>query len=129
MRGLDLGLANTPIAHASLTLKEGGHGQTSLHILLAHQKHVARRLAGDLERGAPAIPVGIDDKRLGRGDPLDDRIQSALEACRALVLLWSSKALASRYVQTEWLGATELRKTIITCGLDDTPVPLVLQSG
>jgi len=90
------------------------------------QQEVARRLAADLAGGHPRIPVWIDEQRLELGDPLDNRLRVAVEGCRALILLWSAEALASRYVQSEWLGAFEIGKPIITCALDDTPIPVVL---
>jgi hypothetical protein len=49
-----------------------------------------------------------------------------LEWCNTLLLVWSKPAKASHWVKLEWTNAISLRKLIIPCPIDETPVPPIL---
>ncbi|MGH8625519.1 MAG: toll/interleukin-1 receptor domain-containing protein [Gammaproteobacteria bacterium] len=52
----------------------------------------------------------------------------AIAAQDYLLLCWSKSAAASTYVELEWCAALALKKTIISCLLDDAPLPPSLRS-
>ncbi len=88
---------------------------------------IATRLARALE--ASGITVLLDDSEIRVGALLGKKHQDSIAASRALVLLWSLPASHSRWVNTEWLSAFHQKRFIVPCVLDDTPLPLCLQSS
>jgi|GEM_PF-1528274 len=87
---------------------------------------ISRRIAHDLRRDGAEI--WIDYARIKAGDTLPERISNALEWCDTLVLVWSKSAEASYWVKKEWQSALTLKKEIIPCIIDDTPLPAILCS-
>jgi TIR domain len=55
-------------------------------------------------------------------------LQSAIRKSRAVVLVWSKPAAASRWVAAEILTAFHLRRFIIPCVVDNTPLPQFLDN-
>ncbi len=54
-------------------------------------------------------------------------IGEAIAATDFFLLFWSKSAADSHFVEFEWNTAVALRKTIIPCLLDDTPLPPLLR--
>jgi hypothetical protein len=93
-------------------------------VFLSHASQddsLVSRLAASLTNAG--LNVWIDDTRLRFGDPLVQRIQDAIVQSRNFALCWSRSALDSSYVNDEWLAAYHLKKPIIPCLLDSTPLP------
>jgi hypothetical protein len=86
---------------------------------------LAKQLQKDLRR--EGVEVFIDYEKITGGDSLPDRISAGLEWCNTLVLLWSVEAAQSYYVSQEWTSAFHLKKKIVPCLLDDTPLPALLR--
>ena len=100
-----------------------------MSVFISHDsedKTIARRLEADLADAG--IGVWIDHAGIRVGQPLADTIQQALRAADCLVLLWSARSAESRYVKFEWQAAVHIAKPVIPCSLDDTAVPLFLQT-
>jgi hypothetical protein len=70
--------------------------------------------------------VWVDHAGIRGGDNLPKRINDALAWCNALLLVWSKTAADSHWVELEWTNAISLRKLIIPCPLDGTPLPPIL---
>ncbi len=88
-------------------------------------REIAGRLAHALvDRG---LSTRLDDSEIGRGVLLGPDVQRAILDCRVLVLLWSSAAVASRRVNSEWLMALHEDRSILPCVLDSTPLPHCLK--
>lgn len=81
--------------------------------------------AGHVERvlETAGLDAWLDLSEIQLGVMLSGELQQAIRNCRALVLLWSERAAASRWVNTEWLAAHHLDRFILPCVLDDTPLP------
>jgi hypothetical protein len=86
---------------------------------------LAKQLQKDLRRDG--VEVFIDYEKITGGDSLPDRISAGLDWCNTLVLLWSADAAQSYYVSQEWESAFHLKRKIIPCLLDDTPLPALLR--
>ncbi|NUO81197.1 toll/interleukin-1 receptor domain-containing protein [candidate division KSB1 bacterium] len=105
---------------------------TSIHkpkIFLSHaseDKPFVRRLEAALE--AAGVEVWVDHDDLHAGENFPKRIGEALAWCDVLLLVWSQAARVSRWVEMEWSNALSLRKVIIPCRLDKTPLPPLLDS-
>jgi TIR domain len=81
--------------------------------------------ASPIEKALEAgkLDVWLDHSEIQLGVLLAGELQEAISSCRVLILLWSEKAAASRWVNTEWLAAHHLDRFILPCVLDDTPLP------
>jgi len=105
---------------------------TSIHkpkIFLSHaseDKPFVRRLETALE--AAGVEVWVDHDDLHAGENFPKRIGDALAWCDVLLLVWSQAARVSRWVEMEWSNALSLRKVIMPCMLDKTPLPPLLDS-
>lgn len=100
-----------------------------MDVFISHSSRdgaIARRLEAELERRGFA--VWLDDSELGLGVLLRGQLQEAIRASRAVLLLWSAAASASRWVNAEWLTAFHVERFIVPCVLDETPVPQFLQN-
>ena len=84
----------------------------------------AARLVKSLEAGG--LTAWIDQSSLAFGGLLRKELQSAIRDSRVLVLLWSVAAFQSRWVMAEMFTAFHLRRFIIPCALDATPLPQFL---
>ncbi len=86
---------------------------------------IAKQLQSDLHHAG--VEVFVDYENIAGGDSLPERISTALDWCNTLILLWSSAAAQSYYVQQEWTSAFHMQKRIIPCALDATQLPALLR--
>jgi hypothetical protein len=89
-------------------------------------KKLVQRLEHELK--AAGVDVWVDHDELKAGDSLPQQISNALDWCNILLLIWSQSAKSSKWVELEWTSAIALRKTIIPCIFDKTPVPAILRN-
>jgi tetratricopeptide (TPR) repeat protein len=68
-----------------------------------------------------------DQDSLYGGQQWPKAIGEAIAAYDYFLLIWSKNAADSHFVEFEWTTAIALRKAIIPCLLDDTPLPPSLQ--
>ncbi len=101
----------------------------SRHAWICHataDHHSAAQLAEVLtQRG---LRVGADSTESYPGTLLSQKRWSAIQKSRVLLLLWSTAAAQSRYVNAEWLTAFYENRFIVPCVLDMTPLPQCLQT-
>lgn len=90
-----------------------------------------RALAARLDRAlrAAGISVWHDVSDIRLGVLLGDELRTAILGCRTFVLLWSEDAQKSRWVNSEWLMALHQGRFIVSCTLDDTPLPQCLANS
>ena len=72
------------------------------------------------------IAVWRDQESLYGGQQWPKAIGAAIAAHDCVVLVWSESAARSYFVEFEWNSAIALRKPILPCLLDDTPLPAAL---
>jgi len=80
----------------------------------------------EAELKAAGAEVWVDHSGIRGGDNLPKRISDALEWCNILLLIWSDAARKSEWVEEEWTNAKSLKRKIIPCLLDKTPLPGIL---
>lgn len=100
-----------------------------LKIFLSHSsqdKPLVRRLEIALEAAGFATWVDHDDLHAGESFP--KRIGEGIAMCDVMLLIWSQPASVSHWVEEEYNSALSLRKVIIPCILDQTPLPPLLRS-
>jgi TIR domain len=92
---------------------------------------VNRAAAVRLEKAleADGLSVWLDDSEIRLGVLLGEELQNSIRKARVLLLLWSKAAAESRWVATEWLTAYHVRRFIVPCSLDGTPLPQCLQTS
>ena len=83
-----------------------------------------------LERALQAhgIIVWRDQESIYGGQQWPKAIGEAIAANDCFLLVWSKSATQSHFVEFEWNSAIALRKTILPCLLDDTPLPPTLSA-
>jgi hypothetical protein len=69
-----------------------------------------------------------DRLRLHGGQQWPKVIGEAIAANDLLLLVWSHHAASSHFVELEWTTAMALRKTLLPCVLDETPLPPALRA-
>jgi len=89
-------------------------------------KTLARALEEQLR--VAGAEVWVDHRGIRGGDNLPAEISNALRWCNTLLLIWSISSADSYWVELEWTNALSLRKKIIPCLLDDTPLPPILSN-
>ncbi|MGE0827538.1 MAG: TIR domain-containing protein [Candidatus Binatia bacterium] len=72
--------------------------------------------------------VWLDRSDIRLGVLLRAELQSAIRKSGAVVLVWSKAAAASRWVAAEILTAFHLRRFIVPCVVDTTPLPQFLDN-
>jgi hypothetical protein len=87
---------------------------------------LASRIEKRLER--EGLTAWLDRSEIRIGALLRDELYTSIEQSRAIVLLWSKRAAASRWVAAELLTAFHLGRFVIACALDDTRLPQFLES-
>ena len=98
-------------------------------IFLSHShrdRHSATELQTVLE--THDAETYLDQDQIQAGDILPERIREGINWCDIFLLIWSSSAAASDWVEKEWDTAYDLRKKIIPYSLDSTPLPASLQN-
>ncbi|MDZ7309912.1 MAG: TIR domain-containing protein [candidate division KSB1 bacterium] len=101
----------------------------SPRIFISHaweDKALVRRLEAELK--AAGAEVWVDHAGIRGGDILPEHISIALDWCNTLLLIWSKAAASSHWVKLEWTNAITLKKRIIPCPIDKTPLPSILAS-
>ena len=101
-----------------------------MRAFISHSSRDARfagRVAKTLETGH--VDVWLDKTNTQLGELLRHQLQSAIEKSRAVVLLWSRPAAASRWVCAEVLTAFHTGRFIVPCVLDKTRLPLFLSKS
>jgi hypothetical protein len=90
-----------------------------------------RALASRLEKAleAESLEIWLDESEIRLGVLLGKELQSSIRESRVLVLLWSTAAEQSRWVNSEWLMALHQDRFILPCVLDETPLPQCLQNS
>ncbi len=92
-----------------------------LKVFICHaweDNEFARRLANRLRDDG--VEVWIYFTQLKDRDYPIEMFGNAIEWCDIFLLVWSNHAAAARNVFAEWRIATELKKTVLSCLLDDT---------
>jgi hypothetical protein len=69
-----------------------------------------------------------DQDKLYAGQRWPKELGEAIASQDRLLLIWSKNAADSYYVEMEWSTAIALKKTVLPCRLDDTPLPNILTS-
>jgi tetratricopeptide (TPR) repeat protein len=82
-----------------------------------------QRVAERLEAALGRDRVWFDRSDIRLGTLLGRELLSNIRRSRTLVLVWSGRARASPWVQTEWIGAVNLGKPVIPVVLDRTALP------
>lgn len=77
---------------------------------------------------AAGAKVWRDQEGLYGGARWPKAIGEAIASSITLVLVWSAYAAQSHFVEFEWTTALALRKSIVPCLLDDTPLPPSLRA-
>ena len=85
-----------------------------------------RRVAERIETALGRARVWFDRSDIRLGALLGQELLSNLRSSRVLVLVWSTHAQRSPWVQSEWIGAVNLGRPVIPVVLDGTPLPQAL---
>lgn len=106
-------------------LPEGITGVAKLFICHSWEDNdLAYWLAEKLKQAK--VDIWIDYQCLKYGYNLPKHISDALEWCDTLILLWSTHASISRWIQMEWTSAISMGRLIIPCLIDTKPLPAIL---
>jgi TIR domain len=99
-------------------------GTADVFISYSHQdREVARRYADALS--AVGLSVWWDD-HLRSGEAFDERIEAALRAAKAVVVLWSKTSVASRWVRAEATLA-DRNKTLVPVMIEPCERPIMFE--
>jgi hypothetical protein len=85
----------------------------------SEDRHTAERLETALGRAR----VWFDRSDIRVGTLLGRELLSNIRKSRVLVLVWSTSAQASPWVQSEWISAVNLGKPVMPVVLDGAPLP------
>lgn len=88
------------------------------------QQGLAQQLEAALS--VKGVQVWRDKTHLHAGDRWPKKLGDAIAESDALVLLWSSEANQSDFVELEWNIAVAMKKPIIPCLIEDTTLPPTL---
>ena len=92
----------------------------------SQQLAVAQQLEAELK--AKSIKVWRDKTNLHAGEQWRPKaLGDAIADANALVLLWSSEASQSDFVELEWNIAVAMKKSVMPYLIDDTPLPPTLK--
>ena len=84
---------------------------------VTEDRAAAMEIVGELERRG--IPCWIAPRNIEPGKPFDDEIASALDRCRAMLLVFSDQCNESEYIRREVTVAGESQKVIIPFRIED----------
>ena len=92
-------------------------------------KSFAQRLADDLLKTPPSIPVWLDERELQPGTDYDEQIVNALEECAGLIFLMTPDSVHPKSeCKREWTRALRYKKPIIPLLFDsDAEIPYRLE--
>lgn len=74
------------------------------------------------------VEIWRDEENLQGGQQWPKELGDAIAACPCFLLFWSKEAKESHYIELEWSIAFALKRQIIPCRLDDTPLPNSLRA-
>src|ERR1700687_476803 len=84
---------------------------------VSEDRMAAMDIVSELERRG--IPCWIAPRNIAPGHPFDDEIASALERCRAMLLVFSDQCNESEYIRREVTVAGENQKIVIPLRIED----------
>ncbi|GKS59862.1 hypothetical protein YTPLAS18_33980 [Nitrospira sp.] len=84
------------------------------------------QLAHDLSN--QGVSYWRDREKLYAGQRWPRELGEAVAERDCVLLIWSAQAAESYYVELEWCTGLALKKAILPCRLDDTPLPAILKS-
>ncbi len=91
----------------------------------SEQQALAQQLEAELpEKG---VKAWRDKTHLHAGERWPKKLGDAIADSDALVLLWSSEANQSDFVELEWNIAVAMKKPVMPCLMDATPLPPTLK--
>lgn len=73
--------------------------------------------------------VWRDKTDIHPGDNFINKIEDAIHQCDIVLLLWSKDSTESKWINSERTAATKLGKFIIPCILDETALPLFMDTS
>lgn len=85
--------------------------------------------AETIETALGAKRVWLDRSEIRLGALLGRELLANIRASKALVLVWSTRAAQSPWVQSEWITAANLGKPIVPICLDKTELPQALTNA
>ncbi|MCA1632260.1 MAG: toll/interleukin-1 receptor domain-containing protein [Acidobacteria bacterium] len=100
-----------------------------MDVFISHSSadsEMAARVEKTLEDGG--LEAWLDRSEIHLGALLRNELQTQIKKSRAVILLWSKPAAASRWVAAEVLTAFHLKRFIVPCVLDRTRLPQFLAS-
>lgn len=81
-----------------------------------------------LLKSSPEISIWRDQEKLYGGQKWPKILGEAIADQDVFLLAWSKHSANSHFVEFEWTTAIALKKTIIPCLLDSTPLPAALRA-
>lgn len=89
-------------------------------------QEVVEQIAQELiDRG---ISVWRDQEKIHAGQRWPKALGEAIASNDFVLLIWSHNSAASEFVELEWSTAIALKKTILPCLIDETPLPPSLRA-
>jgi hypothetical protein len=76
----------------------------------------------------PDISIWRDQEKIYGGQKWPKVLGEAISDQEVFLLAWSKDSAASHFVEFEWCTAIALKKTIVPCLLDETPLPPSLKT-
>lgn len=80
------------------------------------------QLAARLRASSPEISIWRDQERIYGGQQWPKALGEAIADQEVFLLAWSKDSATSHFVEFEWCTAIALKKTIVPCLLDETPL-------
>ena len=80
------------------------------------------QLAARLRASSPEILIWRDQEKIYGGQQWPKVLGEAIADQDVFLLAWSKNSAASHFVEFEWCTAIALKKTIVPCLLDETPL-------
>jgi TIR domain len=90
------------------------------------QKDLKQAMLLEQQLKSRGVSVWRDQTQLLAGQRWPKRLGEEIAKRDALLLLWSGNAADSNFVELEWTTALALKKEILPCTLDETPLPASL---
>lgn len=86
------------------------------------------QLAARLRASSPEILIWRDQEKIYGGQQWPKVLGEAIADQDVFLLAWSKNSAASHFVEFEWCTAIALKKTIVPCLLDETPLAVSLRA-
>lgn len=85
------------------------------------------QLAARLRASSPEILIWRDQEKIYGGQQWPKVLGEAIADQEVFLLAWSKNSAIALFVELEWNTAIALKRTIISCLLDDTPLAVLLR--